>query len=115
MLRGKCFPDIVFCFSWPIVLTDTKSHFLLFYFVGAGLQNVYRLLYKLSIVRKKVNIFFLMTISNVNGYKCIQSHQCLQYTCFHIRSMEVLTKCTQQKETADFLKVLLEVFGKLKL
>lgn len=33
----------------------------------------------------------------------------------HIRSMEVLTKCTQQKETADFLKVLLEVFGKLKL
>ena len=56
-----------------------------------------------------------MAISSVNGYKCIQSHQCLQYTCFHIRSMEVLTKSTQHKETADFLKVLLEVFGKLKL
>ena len=56
-----------------------------------------------------------MAISNVNSYKSIQSHQCLQYTCFHIRSMEVLTKSTQHKETADFLKVLLEDFGKLKL
>lgn len=56
-----------------------------------------------------------MAISNLNGNKCVQSHQCLQYTCFHVRSMEVLTKSTQQKETADFLKVLLEVFGKLKL
>ena len=36
---------------------------------------------------------------------------CCLNCCFHIRSMEVLTKSTQQKETADFLKVLLMVIN----